>query len=154
ETRRRLPRRRKSRPVLLRPSNRIGGHGLRAADRPLRRAVHDRGPTRHAIARHGRTGLSAARRLPRRRHVRGARGGNGRRGPFLTVRLHEPHPTKGTGTVTDQVRVRVYGYGRSGHAYASRLRNRGYTVAAYDLVDGTVALVDGERDRSALLAVL
>ncbi|MFF9573079.1 hypothetical protein [Streptomyces sp. NPDC014685] len=56
--------------------------------------------------------------------------------------------------MTDQERVRVYGYGRSGQAYTARLRDRGHAVAAYDRVDGAVTLVDGERERSALLAVL
>jgi 3-hydroxyisobutyrate dehydrogenase-like beta-hydroxyacid dehydrogenase len=49
--------------------------------------------------------------------------------------------------------VRVYGNGRSGSAYADRLRAQGYPVTVYDKADGGIRPVDGV-DTPAALAIL
>jgi len=49
-----------------------------------------------------------------------------------------------------QKRVRVYGNGRSGSAYADRLRGQGFTVGVYDRVHDDVVRVDGPGGPAAV----
>src|SRR2546425_6284882 len=50
--------------------------------------------------------------------------------------------------------VRVYGNGRSGSAYADRLRQHGYPVAVYDKIDGRIRAADDAAPGVAALAIL
>jgi 3-hydroxyisobutyrate dehydrogenase-like beta-hydroxyacid dehydrogenase len=51
-------------------------------------------------------------------------------------------------------RVQIYGNGRCGSAFADRLRQKGYPVTVYDLVDGELVPVMGSADEPALFAIL
>ena len=50
--------------------------------------------------------------------------------------------------------VRVYGNGRSGSAYADRLRQQGYPVGVYDKAGDVISRLDRHEDTPALLAIL
>lgn len=51
-------------------------------------------------------------------------------------------------------RVRVYGNGRSGSAYADRLTSLGYPVTVFDKVDGQIRPVNGDDGPDAAIAIL
>jgi 3-hydroxyisobutyrate dehydrogenase-like beta-hydroxyacid dehydrogenase len=54
----------------------------------------------------------------------------------------------------ERYRIRVYGNGRCGNAYAARLREQGYSVTVYDLVDDALSPLGGSTDDPALFALL
>jgi 3-hydroxyisobutyrate dehydrogenase-like beta-hydroxyacid dehydrogenase len=73
-------------------------------------------------------------------------------GIAVAVVGHRPLPLGGGSA--QRHRVRIYGNGRCGSAYADRLCQRGYPVTVYDLVDGELEPVTGPADEPALLAIL